>query len=433
MSRGVRGALAVLAVAAVLRLALHAVFLPAFEGPDEPHHLARVLAFASEPAAAAFAGRTVAPAIVAAVRARPCGPSLARAYGCSPFGPERAMFNVLSPSSAAAAAEARDTPEGNQPPLFYLLAGLPLRLAGAVPGPEGLLLYARLFNVLLVAIAIFGPLRAIAAARPPVYAALFLLALLLPGAAESLARSANDASVFLWSTFVLLGLDRRWRGSAVAALLAAGPLLKLTAFPIVAFAVVALWQERRTRAALAGAAASCTVFLVQGLRGWNWGGTVELNHPTAAISEGTIALAAGLARSVCAFAKTTFWLGGWSFFRAPGALVAAFALLILAWVLGARRLARPSRGLAHLAAAATAAAGFLAFALANRRFFGVWGGVGGWYAWAWWPWIVVGLADVASVSRKASRALLAATAVFVLVANVLWFAAAVGLYGTLAG
>ena len=45
-----------LAVAVVARLALHALFLPAFEGPDEPQHLARIRDFEVRPPAEAFAG-----------------------------------------------------------------------------------------------------------------------------------------------------------------------------------------------------------------------------------------------------------------------------------------------------------------------------------------------------------------------------------------
>ena len=58
-----------LAILVVARMVFHALWLPAFEGPDEPHHLGRVVAFTSEPFAEAFAGARVPASVVSAVRA----------------------------------------------------------------------------------------------------------------------------------------------------------------------------------------------------------------------------------------------------------------------------------------------------------------------------------------------------------------------------
>ena len=256
-----------------------------------------------------------------------------------------------------------------------------------------------------------------------------LLLLLTPGASEALARASNDAAVFLWAALLVQALDRRAGASPTLALLAAGPLLKLTAFPVVVFAVAALVLQGRRRLALWGGSASLAVFPLQALRGWNWGGTLEFNQAAAvAVSAGDTVL--GLARSTYTFWKTTFWLGEWSFFRAPRALVIAYFLLWVAGLVLARRRADPQRTAAHALGALAAACGFLAFAVGNRLYYGDWGGVGGWYAWTWLPWLALAAADLATVERRAGARLLWALAAFVLAANVLWFARAWPLYGT---
>ena len=94
--------MAALAVAVVLRMAVHALFLPAFEGPDEPYHLARALAFASAPLARAFAGAPVEAPLAAAVRGKPCSENLHRVFGCALFGASPARFDVLAPDTAGA-------------------------------------------------------------------------------------------------------------------------------------------------------------------------------------------------------------------------------------------------------------------------------------------------------------------------------------------
>ena len=84
---------ALLAFAVVLRMTFHAVFLPAFEGPDEPYHLARAMAFGTGPLRQALSGAPVNAAIVEAVRGKPCCLSLHRAFGCPLFGQTPARFH----------------------------------------------------------------------------------------------------------------------------------------------------------------------------------------------------------------------------------------------------------------------------------------------------------------------------------------------------
>src|SRR5450432_2689586 len=200
--------LAALAIGVVARMAFHAVFLPAFEGPDEPHHLARVLAVARGPISEGFAGRMVGEDVIASVRAYPCAPALAAFYGCPTYGSSPGAFDVLRRPPAAGHAGPGVNPESNQPPLFYFAAGLVLRLAWPGVAPADALLFCRLLSVALVALAIFGPLARLARSRPPGLAVAGLLALLLPGASESLARCSNDAAVFLWAALVLAMLDQ---------------------------------------------------------------------------------------------------------------------------------------------------------------------------------------------------------------------------------
>jgi hypothetical protein len=416
-----------LAVAVVARMALHALFLPAYEGPDEPHHLARILAFANGSLATAFAGREVSGEVVASVRAFPCAPAQARTYGCPAFGGTPAAFDLLRVSPPVLPADGTSNPESNQPPLFYFAAGMLLRPLH--PAPAAALLAGRLFAVALVALALFGPLRTLARSRPSGLAVAGLLALLLPGACEALARCSNDAAVFFWAAAVLAALESKPGTARIALLLAAGPLLKLTAIPVVVFAAVALLVDGRRKAAVAGAACSLAVFPVQLLRGWRWGGTLELNRTTSAIGESFFAWVAGFLRSCAAFVKTTFWIGGWSFLRPPKILAVLYLVLIVWAILRWRPRPRPIRLAAHVSAIAVAAAGFCVFAIANRRLYGDWGGVAGWYLWDWSPWIAVAASDLGTIAPEAGRPLLWSEGLFVLAANVAWAAAHAGVYG----
>jgi hypothetical protein len=409
----------------------HALFVPAFEGPDEPFHLARVLAFAREPLAEAFAGSRIEADVQDAIRSLPCSSGLHAAFGCPGFGAAPAAFDVLGPGGPGGPGSSRSTPnpEDNQPPLFYLLAGLPLRMLPRIPSPLRALLYLRLLCVACVAAAILGPLRRLGRERPAGLAAGFLLLLSTPGAAEALARASNDAAVFLWSAAVVDAVDRRPRAATIVALLAIGPLLKATALPVVAFAVVALIGMRLRRVALGGALASLIVFPLQLLRSWQWGGGLEFNRVTHRIPDGPVDLLTGLARSAYTFAKTTFWLGEWSFFRAPVWLVLSYFALIAFAVLCARRRPESRRLTAHAVGVLVAAVGFAAVAAAKRPNFGGWGGVGGWYVWSWLPWLALAADDSASLARPFASRVLVAQAAFVVASNAAWLSAAWRLYG----
>ncbi|HEY2798408.1 MAG TPA: hypothetical protein VGK26_11015 [Thermoanaerobaculia bacterium] len=429
-----RRLLAVLAAAVVARMVFHALFVPAFEGPDEPYHLARALAFASEPAdwSRAFAGAPVGPALAAAVRAKPCSESLHRVFGCPLFGARPARFDVLAPDPPSpAAGEILGNTEDNQPLLAYALVGLVLRAWHGSPSPSESLLVFRLLSVACVAVALFGPLRVLAhdSNRGAGLSLGCLMLLLTPGASEAIARASNDAPVFLWAALCVAAIKRRAGAAAIVPLLAAGPLLKLTALPVAAFAVAALVARGRARLALAGGAAALAVFPVQALRGWKWGGTLEFNSAAAALGGSPGATLAGLARSSYTLIKTTFWLGEWSFFRAPRPLVIAYFLLLAAALVLARRRSDPHHLVPHAVGALVAAGGFLAFAIGNRLYYGDWGGVGGWYVWTWLPWLAIAASDLARIERRSGAWLLAAIAAFVLAANVLWFSVAWPLYG----
>jgi hypothetical protein len=431
--------LIVLFVLIVARFVVHTLYVPVFEGPDEPGHLARVMAFVEGSLAHGLAGAEVGERIVAAVRSRPCCVDLSRGYGCPPFGSEPAAFNVLqAPPQVRATAVPRANYEAHQPPLFYLVSGGVLRtLDSALPRlpkePEHRLLALRLISVALAVAGVLALARLLARVHGEGWTALCLLPLLLPGASEALARGANEAGVFLWCAMVVLAAEREARTPVLLVLLALGPLIKLTALPVVAFGIVYLWRERGRRAALCGCLCSCLFLPLQWLRGWAWGGTVELNTPGSLIEGETLtSLTIGLARSCYTFLKTAVWLGEWSFFHAPTALVVTGGLLALTWLATSRLRAPSGWRVAHVVAALSCVLGVLLFVVVNRKHFGVWGGVGGWYLWAWYPWLGVAVGDCFE-SRKGSRRLRAvlvlATVTWIAAANVLWFTAANGLYG----
>jgi hypothetical protein len=400
-----------LAGVVVVRMAFHALWLPAFEGPDEPHHLARLLDFARRPLGEAFRGDRVPADVVAAVRASPCPRADA---GCPPYGSEAAAFNLLREPPAPGPADEIPNQEAKQPPLYYLVAGLLLRLAPGAPTPASALLSARLFSVGLVAAALFGPLRTLSRGRPPAFALAGLLALLLPGASEGLARCSNDAAVFLWASLVVAAVEKRSAGLPAGILLGCGLFLKLTALPVAAFGFLALLDEGRWAPALLGAAVSSLVVPVQALRGGAWG---EMAH-FGRLVEPVSATAVGLARTAYSFVKTIFWTGGWSLVRPPRALVAFYAILVVSALAAWRPRARPVHLPAHAVAVAVGAAGVAAYSLALRLTYGVWEGVPGWYFWGWSPWVAVAVSDLGTVSPSAARPLLWAGAVFALVANV---------------
>jgi hypothetical protein len=293
---------------------------------------------------------------------------------------------------------------------------------------EGDLLFLRLLSVALVTLALLGPGRSIAAAWSDEARMAVLLVLLLPGASEALARSSNDAALFLWCTALVAALAKRVPVGLLLALFAIGPLIKLTALPVVVMGVLALWRAGRRRVSAWAALAALAVVPVQLLRGWHWGGTYELNAALPEIGGSLASSLVGLLRSLYTFVITIFWVGGWSLLRAPRPLVVVFLLLIAV----AASLVRP-RGarelLPHLAGVVAMLGGVILLALTNRRLFGSWGGLGGWYFWGWYPWLSFACVQLFLMRRKVGVGLLLAAAGFVLLANAFYLTTAVRVYG----
>lgn len=428
-----------LAFALILRWILHAFYLPAFEGPDEPFHLARARLVAdalvgSTDLGSALRGRRMDAELLEAVQRAPCGDDLERVFSCPPMASADAEFNVLRQrgdrrheDAATVRRISVENYQAHQPPLYYLIAGaslLPLQGAGV----RSHLLALRLLAVLFSALGI----RLLLPVIKERWRLVFLAGLWLPGAAESLIRVANDAPVFLWAALLLRRhlSDRRQSLAGTASLLALGPLLKLTALPVAAFVVVDALRRRGLGAALGLGAASGLFLPLQWLRGWAWGGTLELDAGLASgHAVGTILF--GLAHSAYTFVKTAIWLGGWSVFRPPDMLLVAGAMLLLAWLPIMRLREDRRRLLPHVAALAVALAGFVVFAIGKRELFGVWGAVGGWYAWAWWPWCVVLLQDLVTDRdrSRATAALAAVSVAWIVAVQVAWWIVAHGLYG----
>jgi hypothetical protein len=246
-----------------------------------------------------------------------------------------------------------------------------------------------------------------------------------------LIRVSNDVAVFAWAVLMVAALTRRDELSTkmLVLLAAVGPLLKLTAFPVVAVAAVVGWRARGWRSGLLIAASGLAVFPLQWLRGWAWGGTLEANTPLGALGS-LPEILVGLVHSSATFLKTAVWLGGWTFFRPPVWLLVAIPLLGLLVIVRCVRLRKPrANGGAHLAGAALAAAGFAAFALGQRQIFGVWGGVGGWYLWGWAPWLALFASDVLEIRPGRERELVASAVVGATALNLVWLQLAYRVYG----
>jgi hypothetical protein len=415
------------------RLSFHAFFLPVFEGPDEPFHLGRVVAFAETSFSSAHLGVPLPPVVVSAVESHPCGPDLHRSFSCPPFDGTGAGFNVLQVTATRPSARTVENYENHQPPLYYWLMGALFRFARIATGRaprivESDLLFLRLLSVALVTLALLGPGRAIAAGWSDEMRAAVLLLLLVPGSSEALVRSSNDAALFLWCAALVAALARGAGAGPLFFLFAIGPLIKLTALPVIVMGVLYLCNSGRRRIAALSAVAAITVVPVQLLRGWRWGGTYELNVALPEIGGSLGSSLMGLLRSLYTFAKTIFWVGGWTFSRAPRPLVGAFFILI-AVAAASVRVRRTRELVPHVVGVVAALGGVILLALTNRRLFGDWGGLGGWYFWGWFPWLSFAGARVCVVGRKAARSLLVAEAIFVLFGNVAYLARALRIYG----
>jgi hypothetical protein len=394
--------------------------------------LSRITAFADRPLQEAVRGVPTDPAVIRAVRAHPCCSSLPRAFGCALFGRESAYFNVLHAVPVDDGGYEVANPEDNQPLLYYGLLGMLLRsMHGSawLHAPQARLLLARLLGVLMMTVGAGLIARQLRDARERGAGVAFLLVLLLPGASESLVRCSNDVGVFFWAAVAVVALTRRVSPAWFVLLAAIGPLLKLTAVPVVVVIVVTLLQRRERLPAFLTALASLLVVPAQLLRGWRWGGTVELNRAGAPIREGVVDTLLGLVRSAYTVVKTAFWLGNWSFFRPPRVILLAFFAFILLVLLGLRPRRVGGAAWPHLAGVVAALAGLLLFAVAHRLYWGTWGGVGGWYLWAWTPWFAVaGPAALASRPRWGAL-LLGALAALVVISTAAYFLVAVQLYG----
>jgi hypothetical protein len=209
---------------------------------------------------------------------------------------------------------------------------------------------------------------------------------------------------------------------------ALGPLLKLTALPIVAYSVMVGWRLRGWRAGALIATCSLVVFPLQWLRGWAWGGTLEANSSFGNLGSVTEILG-GLGHSVGTFLKTAIWLGGWSFFRPPIWLLMVGPLLgTFLMVLCIRRRSHARHLEAHIVGLVVATLGFVTFALGQHQVFGVWGGAGGWYAWGWAPWLALLTTDLFEVRPKRERALLGGAIALAALAHIVWFEVALRFY-----
>jgi len=411
------------------RLCLHVVFVPPFEGPDEPFHSSRVAAVAHGSFQSVLHPPPLSVAVQRAIPRHRCSPDLRRAFGCPPFpGAGGGTTDAVAP--AIVQAEYPNY-ENNQPPLYYAVAGGALALSEAAfppnpdRAPESELIRLSVLSLLLVAAAIFGPLRRFARGRSTVFAFVGMSILFLPGFAESFVRASNDAMLFVWAAIVVELVDRGYRGPVLPALLALGCLIKLNALQVLLFALAVLWLERRRGLALVSAAAAVLPALFLG--GSTWGGAVKIaKRIPRPMPAGEVAR--GLGRSIYTILKGVPWMGEWSFFRPPLWLLALGVALVVALAFRLRIETGSVRFPAHVVGFAVALAGTFAFVLADRRVFGVWGGVGGWYVWSWMPWLALLASDTIRRTGRVRFAILG-IGIYLIVLNGAWILAAERVYG----
>lgn len=444
-SRALRGAVRILVGLVATSMVAYALFLPAFEGPDEPFHLSRALDFARGRFVEGWRADRLGDDVASALARYPCGPDLHRVFGCPAFAtdPGRAWGNILALPPAGSPADSPREPypnyERQHPILGYLIWAIPVAAVDRVTSDQepvrrvaSAQLTIRVANLVLLAIALLGPGRRLIASWSLEARAVAAGTLLLPGAVETLARGGLEALVFAWSLwFVEESVREPARPFRLLALAAVGPLLKLTALPIVAFGVLSCWSRGRRGLALGTVAAGAAVYLERLLRGYLAGGVLDLHAGYATHDPGgALDVLQGIGWSMLVTTKSALWLGGWSFFRPPLwvlAVTGGAAIALLAFV---RRRPAPERALivAALGAAGVAIAGHAVFSVAVYRVFGSWA-VGGWYVWAWFPVAAVAAERSLELRRPLPPWLPAALAAALAAVDVAWWRAADRLYG----
>ena len=147
----------------------------------------------------------------------------------------------------------------NHPPLYYLVAAVPLRLGVDLGHPLGGIRAARLLNVgisLVGLVLVVLLARELVPARPELWVAAAGLAALVPGLVMTSAIVYNDALMFTLTTAALVLITRmlRWgpttrRLVLLAVLAAAAALTRATGLIVVVVAalaaVVAVWRHDR--------------------------------------------------------------------------------------------------------------------------------------------------------------------------------------------
>ena len=154
----VRSSLIIIVACLVVRLLLHCLYFPKYEGPDEPFHLARSVSMANSSLAQGWKGEEFSAELAADVSREPCGPDLQRVFGCSSFGE-----GGISPQRTQSLKMGAITNyEAHQPPLWYAALAVPLKVLQAVLGSHherssftAELLVARLFSVVLVCVGLW--------------------------------------------------------------------------------------------------------------------------------------------------------------------------------------------------------------------------------------------------------------------------------------
>jgi hypothetical protein len=220
----------------------------------------------------------------------------------------RARLRSLSPALAHEAAEHPfQFYEAQQPPLYYWMASIPLRLIQARPLATRVL-FLRLFGVALASLVL--PFTWLAGRN--IYAVAFLA--IAPGLLIDAARVANDdLAIPLVALLVWLLLRQRKSWLFTGTVLGAGLLTK--AYLVALIPAVALSWGRKdwkrlgaalmTAAAIAGSWYLCNLLSGRPVTGWNQ--QIRIAVALADIPRVNWQAAAQVS------AKSFLWFGGWSF------------------------------------------------------------------------------------------------------------------------
>jgi hypothetical protein len=413
-----------------LRLLTWAFLLPPWSGFDEPFHQGYAESCATDLRWHSFLSIRLPDRLVAAMRRWPLTPGYAREFHARTYG------ETVTPPPPGIPSKNYET---LQSPLYYLGAGLLLRLLPPIP-PIGELYLLRILNALLaflIAVVTASAARAAGLGENRWLPVAFLA--FIPGFSLALVRVSNDALCALLLTLTIaIGLrPRKGNGIDLLGEAAGGfaPWAKLYGWAGIPANLLRALRQKTRFSGLIGAVLLLVpglllAFLSRRINGSAISLLEILMHPKP-----VHLLEVPWVKDVWTIAKSHLWISGmadivfptWIYVILVVPLVALFVRTAL-WMIRNRR-SDPAARLAKLLIPYGLFWGALAyFSWKSFSYYRTPGGAGGWYLWAMAlpETLVLSFATTGARSRKSVRILLAAFLALSVAGDLALFAEATG-------